>query len=218
MTIGGAIRRCSPAGIAGTGLVAAVAALAISLAAYAQSTGTLDLPEQIGQPHEGSVAIENLAPPATARNTDSIIDPISTGIDPQPGIIVQPQGGRDLCGPGVSAWERQQAGVDCRGIDGGKTAVPAGRTGASTAIDPLQSSGVNEVFDSLGVGAEIPSTTILQRAEDGEEIVIVPVIQGTGQVTNDLLVEPEEATGKEEEMLDSLGLGADVPATVILQK
>lgn len=215
-----------------TGVAAVMIGLMISLAARAQSSGTLELPEQIGQPQERRVSVENLeivpaqlpkgqpdtiAPPNIPTEAGAMINPVVTTID-RSVAIRQSNGGRDLCAPDVAAWEREQAGVDCRPIDLGSASASNNRTTATAAADPLQSSGANDAFSTLGLGTAVPVTVILQQDARIDDPIILPVINQDGQVINDLLHEPGDPDPEDEETINVLGLGADIPATVILQK
>lgn len=218
MTIRYAARRSSLSSFITLVAAIAVVAVVISLAAYAQSNDTFELPEQIGQSEDGNISIEKLELPNFSQTTDVMINPISTGIDPQPANVMQSEGGHDVCGPEFSDWERQRSGVDCSGINLAGPTLPNSQTGLPIATHPLQRSGVNEVFSTLSLGNGIPATVILQQTGDGEEISITPTITADGHVTNDLLLKPSETKAKDDGVLESLGLGPDVPATVILQK
>lgn len=141
-----------------------VGVLGISSPVLAQAGGTLDVPAQIGSIENRDIAVEDLTSVEIPNMSRVIIESIAAPDDPQPLIVTQPGGTRDLCDPKVADWERQQVGVDCTKLI--ERRLRKIRPELEAEPDPLftnRSGEVEETFENLGLGEGVPSTVILQN-------------------------------------------------------
>jgi len=139
-------------------------ALILTSGVIAQSGATLDVPEQIGQPDRADIVVEDIRLPDAPAMSPIIVDSIATTTDSQPTIVMQSEGGRDICGPEVSEWGRRQAGVDCSKLS--ERVKPRMLPLIEEKRDPLISTDkgdAREALENLGLGADVPATIILQQ-------------------------------------------------------
>lgn len=119
--------------------------------------------EQIGEADRSiaapSITAEQISPQEKTQ-IDEIGGPVGDATQAEQSI-----GGRDLCGPDVSAATRRRLGVDCGApVRPGAHDAMDGRVGTRT--DPLltpRNPGAQEEFEDLGLGDDVPATVILQQ-------------------------------------------------------
>ncbi|MEM7527553.1 MAG: hypothetical protein AAF416_07700 [Pseudomonadota bacterium] len=119
--------------------------------------------EQIGRT-DRSVAAPSIPAEQITLQDKTKIEEIGGAVDDAT-QAEQTVGGRDLCGPDVSAATRKRLGVDCgapvRARTGGDMDARVG-----TRTDPLltpRDRDAQQQFEELGLGDDVPATVILQQ-------------------------------------------------------
>lgn len=156
-----ALRVLVLAALAG-GLWAGPAALAQSDKANVGQIGTIDRREaeevqQVGATDRRDAEEVQQITPSTGGKV--LIDPAAGQASRS--AAVQQSGGRDLCDPSVPDSVRKAAGVDCS-----RQISIERRATTGLADDPLlrpRREDLDQGFDALGLGKDVPATVILQQ-------------------------------------------------------